>query len=167
MVTKNIRAVTYLPPDYHKKLRQYMKTQNLTESAALVQIVRQFFEGKQEPQPTPGLKAFVEGVVTEQLAPTRTEIELLKTQLNLLQHRLEASEPAPTPRKHRLTATAPLNAPPLSSLTEGELTIRLGVSPGSVAKEAAKGQPHFRTWSKRKDPSGTAWEKRGSLYHPT
>ena len=50
MTTKKIRAVTYLPPQYHKQLRQYMKQQNLSESAAIVEIVKQFFEQPAEPE---------------------------------------------------------------------------------------------------------------------
>ncbi|MFB2971025.1 hypothetical protein ACE1CD_18800, partial [Aerosakkonema sp. BLCC-F183] len=44
MATNNKRIVGYLPPEYHNKLREYMKEQSLTESAALVRIVRQFFD---------------------------------------------------------------------------------------------------------------------------
>ncbi|WP_413167849.1 hypothetical protein ACL6C3_14220 [Capilliphycus salinus ALCB114379] len=46
MVTKNIRAVTYLPPEYHQKLKDYAKRKNLTESGALVEIVKHFFANK-------------------------------------------------------------------------------------------------------------------------
>lgn len=45
MATKNIRIVGYLPPPYYERLRQYMKEQSLTESAALVKIVKHFFDG--------------------------------------------------------------------------------------------------------------------------
>ena len=44
MVTKNIRVVGYLPPPDHQKLRDYIEANNLSESAALVRIVKAFFE---------------------------------------------------------------------------------------------------------------------------
>lgn len=46
MATKNVRVVGYLPPPAHKQLRQYMEEQSLTESAAIVKIVKQFFDGR-------------------------------------------------------------------------------------------------------------------------
>ena len=46
MATNNIRVVGYLPPPYHEKLREYMQSQTLTESAAIVAIVKQFFDGE-------------------------------------------------------------------------------------------------------------------------
>ena len=45
MATKNTRIVGYLPPPYHEKLREYMEQESLTESAALVKIVKQFLSG--------------------------------------------------------------------------------------------------------------------------
>ena len=46
MATNNIRAVGYLPPLYHQKLREYMQSQSLTESAAIVAIVRQWVQSE-------------------------------------------------------------------------------------------------------------------------
>lgn len=48
MATNNMRIVGYLPPAYHQKLREYMEQESLTESAALVKIVKQFFDGTTE-----------------------------------------------------------------------------------------------------------------------
>jgi hypothetical protein len=42
----------------------------------------------------------------------------------------------------------------------------LGVNTGTVDIEAAKGSDHFHSWSRSKDMSRVAWQKRGTLYHP-
>lgn len=46
MATKNVRVVGYLPPPAHQQLRQYMEAESLSESAAIVKIVKQFFDGR-------------------------------------------------------------------------------------------------------------------------
>ena len=48
MATKNVRVVGYLPPPAHKQLRQYMEAESLSESAAIIRIVKQFFDGSGE-----------------------------------------------------------------------------------------------------------------------
>jgi hypothetical protein len=69
MATKNIRIVGYLPPDQHQKLRDYMAQQSLTKSAALVTILKQFFEA------APALTAVaVASETRETFAQLRTEI---------------------------------------------------------------------------------------------
>ncbi len=53
MATKNVRVVGYLPPAYHQKLRQYIAEESTTESAALVKIVKQFFDSPKVALATP------------------------------------------------------------------------------------------------------------------
>ena len=48
MATKNVRVVGYLPPPAHKQLRQYMEAESLSESAAIIKIVKHFFDGSVE-----------------------------------------------------------------------------------------------------------------------
>ena len=161
MTTKNIRAVTYLPPQYHKQLRQYMKQQNLTESAAIVEIVKQFFDEPTEPDTS--LKTWVEDIVTERLAETQTGVETLKAQMAQMQQLLTGVMSGRTPRKsHRQS----FSKPQLMPLKASDLARRLGVNTDTVEKEASKGNDHFHSWSRNKDMSSVAWEQRGDLYHP-
>ena len=171
MVTKNIRAVTYVPPDYHKKLRQYMKRHNLTESAALVQMIKQFFDGEQPPF-NPELKTEVEEILQEQLKLFKEDIDLLKDQMSLMQQLLDKKTSVETTRRSSISVNNVNNNHPRSLLrltpkTEEELTRRLGVNTGNVAKEFSKGAEHFSHWSQQKDPSGIGWHRRGDgLYYP-
>ena len=48
MATKNVRVVGYLPPPAHQQLRQYMEEEFLSESAAIIKIVKHFFDGSVE-----------------------------------------------------------------------------------------------------------------------
>lgn len=165
MVTKNIRAVTYVPPDYHKKLRQYMKRYNLTESAALVQMIKQFFDGE-EPQLSSELKTEVEQIVQEQLKPVQGDLDLLKGQMALMQQFIN-KPPSGEGVRRSVTSSIPRTSPRLTPKTEEELTQRLGVEARAVAKEASKGGDHFSQWSQHKDPSGIGWQRRGDgLYYP-
>ncbi len=161
MTTKNIRAVTYLPPQYHKQLRQYMKQHKLTESAAIVEIVKKFFDGT--PEPDTSLKTWVEDIVTEHLAETQTEVETLKAQMAQMQQLLTGVMSGRTPRKSYRQS---FSKPQLMPLKASDLARRLGVNTDTVEKEAAKGNDHFHSWSRNKDMSSVAWEKRGDLYHP-
>jgi len=168
MVTKNIRAVTYVPPDYHKKLRQYMKRHNLTESAALVQMIKQFFDGEQ-PQLNSELRTEVEQIVQDQVKLLKEDIDLLKSQIALMQQLLDKTSSAETTRRSSNSANSnhPRSLLRLTPKTEEELTRRLGVNTGSVSKEFAKGAEHFSHWSQQKDPSGIGWHRRGDgLYYP-
>ncbi|HAN75128.1 MAG TPA: hypothetical protein DCQ51_00880 [Planktothrix sp. UBA8407] len=168
MVTKNIRAVTYVPPDYHKKLRQYMKRHNLTESAALVQMIKQFFDGEQ-PQFNSELKTEVEEILQEQLKLFKEDIDLLKDQMSLMQQLLDKKTSVETTRRSSSSVNNnhPRSLLRLTPKTEEELTCRLGVNRGNVVKEFDKGAEHFSHWSQQKDPSGIGWHRRGDgLYYP-
>ncbi|EAW36000.1 hypothetical protein [Lyngbya sp. PCC 8106] len=164
MVTKNIRAVTYLPPKYHQKLKDYANQKNLTESATLVEIVKQFFEGN-SPQNNSPDRTIIEEIVKEQLAGTEAEIVTLKAQMEQMQQLLAGvMSGKTTARKTRSTPS--FVKPKLQPLKAEDLANRLGVTPETVEKEAHRGNEHFLAWSKSKDIGRVSWEKRGELYYP-
>ncbi len=53
MATQNVRVVGYLPSAYHLKLQQYTESESLTESAAIVKIIKQFFDAPEVVEATP------------------------------------------------------------------------------------------------------------------
>ncbi|MGB3191122.1 MAG: hypothetical protein WBB43_17075 [Limnoraphis sp.] len=136
-----------------------MKQQNLSESAAIVEIVKQFFEQPAEPE----LKVIIEEIVTEKLADTQDEVATLKTQMAQMQQHLAIAMSGKTPQKSR---TQSFTKPKLQPLKAEDLARRLGVNTETVEQEAAKGEEHFRAWSQSKDIGRVTWEKRGNLYHP-
>ena len=92
MATKNVRIVGYLPPDQHQKLRDYMVQQSLTESAALIKIIKQFFEA------APALSA--EAVASE----TRETFAQMRAEIAELRGRLAALETAGIQRQYNKTS---------------------------------------------------------------
>nr|MCU0547466.1 hypothetical protein [Oscillatoriaceae cyanobacterium Prado104] len=92
MATKNIRIVGYLPPDNYQKLRDYMAEQSLTESAALVKIIKQFFEA------APALS--VETVASE----TRETFAQMRSEIAELRGRVAALETAGIQRQFHKTS---------------------------------------------------------------
>ncbi len=152
MVTQNRRVVSYLPVPYHDKLREYMKEESLTESAAIVKILKQFFDG------------------TPKVDTQDDEIASLKADMAQLQQRLAILEQAvmsgqrfskSTTSHYRTRQSTVL--PPQSG---ADLARRLGTSPSTVEEASQKGESYFRDWSKRRDPNKRAWQKRGELFHP-
>ncbi len=153
MATEKIRIVGYLPEPYHQQLRKYMQEHSLTESAALVQIIKHFFEGSQ-------------GTVDFQ-----STITTLQTELSQVQRRLGVIEEAIANGKYRQTQGVKASAStavksPVHALSNTDLAKRLGVSPDMILAEAFKGDAHFRAWSKRRDPSAKPWSRQGDLFHP-
>ncbi|MEL7039517.1 MAG: hypothetical protein AAFO04_28485 [Cyanobacteria bacterium J06592_8] len=136
-----------------------MKQQNLSESAAIVEIVKQFFEGTPEPQPE--LKVTIEEIVTEKLAETQTEISTLKTQMAQMQQLLAEAKSGKSPRKSRSQSTQ-LKVQPL---TPEQLAKRLGVTVEVLEQEYAKGDVNFRIWMTNRGTT-ILWQKQGDLYHP-
>lgn len=156
MTTKNIRVVGYLPPLYYEKLSQYIKEQELTESAAIVKIVKQFFE-------PPNIKA-ANSEKDEEIASLKADIAQIMRRLAVLEEAV-ASGKSRSSAQYR-TFTLPHSSPSLRPLKSDELGRRLGVNPNTIEQEALKGEADFKDWSKRKDPGSTAWQKRGDLFHP-
>lgn len=156
MATKNVRVVGYLPPPYYQQLRQYMKEQSLTESAALVKIVKQFFGSTETKVPEP--------VKDDALAEVSADIAELKRRLMVLEQAVVSAKQRPfanskTPQKQR-----PQTMLPPQSRTD--LARRLGVSPDTLEQAYQKGEAYFQDWSKRRDPSKKAWQKREEFFHP-
>ncbi len=148
MTTKNIRVVGYLPPALHQQLREYMADRSLTESAALVQIVKQFFNHQSTPD---------------------GELDTLKTEVAGLKQRLEAIEATLSqPRRSSVRSpTAQYSATPtLPPQTPAELARRLGVGTETLAEAAGKGETSFKEWSQRRDPAKRAWVERDGRFHP-
>jgi hypothetical protein len=151
MATKNIRIVGYLPPAIHQQLREYMTTHSLTESAALVQIVKQFFDG----QPAEN--------------PIQLEIDPLKTEVAGLKQRLEALEATinqPRRASVRHSNSQYSTTPTLPPQTLPELARRLGVGTETLTEAAGKGEAAFKDWSQHRDPAKRAWVQKGDRFHP-
>ncbi len=157
MVTNNIRVVGYLPPPYHQKLREFMQSQALTESAALVTIVKQFFDGSTRSAP----------VANKELDDAMVQ---LKADMAKLERRLAVLEAAFMSGKHFKSAqrTSHRYGPPafLPPQTITQLARRLGVSAATVEEAQRKGEDYFRDWSRRIDPAKRSWHKLGELFHP-
>jgi Mg2+ and Co2+ transporter CorA len=157
MATKNMRIVGYLPPPLHQKLREYMKEQSLTESAALVKIVKQFFDG------STGTK--VPEAAREKdtaLADLRADIAELKQRLMVLEQAVVGKQ-RPFRSKTSQKQRPQTILPPQSG---ADLARRLGVSPDTIEEAYQKGEAYFKDWSRRMDPTKRSWHKRGELFHP-
>jgi hypothetical protein len=158
MATNNMRIVGYLPPTYHQKLREYMEQESLTESAALVKIVKQFFDG------STGTKApSVAKEKDDALAEFKADIAELKQRLMVLEQAVASGKQRPFRSKTSQKQRAQTLLPPQSC---ADLARRLGVSPDSLEEAYQKGSAYFQDWCKRRDPSQRAWQKRGELFYP-
>ena len=155
MATKNLRVVAYLPQQYHQHLRNYMHEQALTESSAIVKIIKQFFEGQTHSPSNP---------------PDNEAIESLRVQMLSLEQRfnvLEATVEAGLTRKRNATSKTFNQAPPqLPPQKRDSLARRLGVNPASIEEALEKGADYFRDWSKRRDPASRSWSLKGDLFYP-
>lgn len=78
MATKNPRVVSYISPEDHEKLQQFMKERNLTESRAIAAIINAYFGGTpEELSRTPSTPADVVERITaveEQVAELRAAL---------------------------------------------------------------------------------------------
>ncbi|MBE9039707.1 hypothetical protein IQ235_02715 [Oscillatoriales cyanobacterium LEGE 11467] len=163
MVTKNIRIVGYLPPHYHDKLREYIEANDLSESAALVRIVKQFFDS---PVASDGE---VEARLDRELASLRVEMTEEMTQMRQRLGVLEAALATSTrtrsySQSRNSASTRP--APTLPSQTSANLARRLGVTAESLKEAQGKGEEHFKNWTKHRDPGKRAWVARDGRFHP-
>jgi hypothetical protein len=141
------RIVGYLPVEYHNRLRQYMEEQNLGERAALVQILREFFDGRQQ----------------------NPELEALKSELVQLQQRMAVVEAVLRAggRGGSRRSSMPVMSEPIKpkALTTAELAERLKVTREEVDEAVLQGVEEFKKWSRSRDPALIRWEKRGELFH--
>jgi hypothetical protein len=157
MATNNIRVVGYLPPSYHEKLREYMQSQSLTESAAIVAIVRQFFDGEN------GSEGVASQELDEATAPLKAQIALIERRLAVLESAFVSSQRSKPARRAPYQYGPPPVLPP-QDITQ--LARRLGVSAATLEEAAQKSSDEFRDWSKRRDPAQRSWCKKGELFHP-
>ena len=159
MATKNVRVVGYLPPPAHQQLRQYMEEESLTESAAIIKIVKQFFDGSVETK-TPDVAKEKD----QAIADLKAEMAELKRRLTVLEQAVVSGQTRPfansrTSQKQR----PPMTLPPQSS---NDLARRLGVSTGTLEQADEKGEAYFKDWSRRMDPTKRSWLRRGELFYP-
>lgn len=158
MVTKNIRIVGYLPPPFHQKLREYTQTHDLSESAALVRIVKQFFEPDARSDDS-------ESRLERELASLREEMTQMQQRLGVLEAALATQGRSRSYSQSRNSAsTRP--APTLRSQTSANLARRLGVTAESLKEALGKGEEHFKNWTKHRDPGSRAWVARDGRFHP-
>ena len=158
MATNNIRVVGYLPPSYREKLREYMKAESLTESAALVKIIKQFFDGT-------AVALVAEPILCDEIAELKTDVDQLQQRLTILEQAVTSGQQFSKIRRARteILAKPLLSLPPQ---TIANLARRLGVSTSTTEEAYQKGEAYFRDWSRRMDPTKRSWRKRGELFHP-
>ena len=158
MTTNNIRVVGYLPPSYREKLREYMKAESLTESAALVKIIKQFFDGT-------AVALVAEPILCDEIAELKTDVAQLQQRLTILEQAVTSGQQFSKTRRARteILAKPQLSLPPQ---TIANLARRLGVSTSTTEEAYQKGEAYFRDWSRRMDPTKRSWRKRGELFHP-
>ncbi|MCT7975248.1 hypothetical protein [Laspinema olomoucense] len=147
MAAPTKRIVGYLPVEYHNRLRQYMDEENLGESAALVQILREFFDGRQQ----------------------NSELDALKSELVQLQQRVAVVEAVLRAGGSggRGRSQTPMMSEPIKpkALTTVELAERLKVTREEINEALLQGVEEFKKWSRSRDPALIRWEKRGELFH--
>jgi len=156
MATQNVRVVGYLPPAYHLKLQQYTESESITESAAIVKIIKQFFDSPQVVEATPEKG--------DEIAELKADIAQLMRRLTILEQAVASGRQFNSGKSR----TSPQYGPPpvLPPQTSAELGRRLGVTASTVEEAWLKGETYFKDWSRRMDPTKRSWQKRGELFHP-
>ena len=157
MATNNIRVVGYLPPSYREKLREYMKAESLTESAALVKIIKQFFDGT-------AVALVAEPILCDEIAELKMDVAQLQQRLTILEQAVTSGRQFSKTRARTEILAKP--QPSLPPQTIANLARRLGVSTSTTDLAYQKGEANFRDWSRRMDPTKRSWHKRGELFHP-
>jgi hypothetical protein len=136
-----------------------MEEESLTESAAIIKIVKQFFDGSVETK-TPDVAKEKD----QAIADLKAEMAELKRRLTVLEQAVVSGQTRPfansrTSQKQR----PPMTLPPQSS---NDLARRLGVSTGTLEQADEKGEAYFKDWSRRMDPTKRSWLRRGELFYP-
>jgi len=159
MTTKNVRVVGYLPPPAHEKLREYMREESLTESAAIVKIVQQFFDGSMVTKAPDAAKE-----KDEAITELRADMVELRRRLMVLEQAVVSGKQ----RQFANSKTSQRQRPQMTLPPQNcaDLARRLGVSTGTLKEAEQKGEAYFRGWSRRMDPTKRSWHKRGELYYP-
>ena len=159
MATNNIRVVGYLPPSYREKLREYMEAESLTESAALVKILKQFFDGT-------AVALVAEPILCDEIAELKADVAQLQQRLTILEQAIASGRRLNSAQSRTSYQRRPQPQPILPPQTSLELARRLGVNVGTVEEAAQKGEDYFKDWSRRIDPTKKSWQQRGELFHP-
>ena len=157
MATNNIRVVGYLPPSYREKLREWMLAESLTESAALVKIIKQFFDGT-------AVALVAEPILCDEIAELKMDVAQLQQRLTILEQAVTSGRQFSKTRARTEILAKP--QPSLPPQTIANLARRLGVSTSTTEEAYQKGEAYFRDWSRRMDPTKRSWHKRGELFHP-
>ena len=157
MATNNIRVVGYLPPSYREKLREWMLAESLTESAALVKIIKQFFDGT-------AVALVSEPILGDEIAELKMDVAQLQQRLTILEQAVTSGRQFSKTRARTEILAKP--QPSLPPQTIANLARRLGVSTSTTDLAYQKGEANFRDWSRRMDPTKRSWHKRGELFHP-
>jgi len=156
MATQNVRVVGYLPPDYHQKLRQYMEAEFVTESAAIVKIIKQFFDSPEVVEATPEKG--------DEIAELKANVAQLMQRLTILEQAVISGQRVNSTKSR---TSYQYGAPPvLPPQTSAGLARRMGVSASTVDEAYQQGEDYFKNWSRRMDPTKRSWQKRGELFHP-
>ena len=134
-----------------------MEAESLTESAALVKIVKQFFDGTPVSQVTEKEKR-------DEIAELKADVAQLQQRLTILEQTVASGRQFS--KTSSRTSIQPKPQPSLPPQTIANLARRLGVSTSTTEEAYQKGDAYFRDWSKRMDPMKRAWHKRGELFHP-
>jgi hypothetical protein len=135
-----------------------MEAQSMTESAALVKIVKQFFDGTTEISVANASKE-----KDNAIAELRADITQLQRRLAVMEQAIVSRQQLKSAKSRTSYHAAPPKLPPQ---TLSELARRLGVGTGTVESAYQKGEAYFKDWSKRLDPAKKSWHKRGELFHP-
>ena len=157
MTTNNIRVVGYLPPSYREKLREWMLAESLTESAALVKIIKQFFDGT-------AVTPIAEPILGDEIARLKADVAQLQQRLTILEQVVTSGRQFSKTRAR--TEIQPKPQPSLPPQTIANLARRLGVSGSTIEEAYQKGEDSFKKWSKRIDPAKRSWHKCGELFYP-
>lgn len=136
-----------------------MKEQSLTESAALVKIVKQFLDGSTGTKLSEAAKE-----KDDAIAELRTDIAELQRRLIILEQAVVSGKQRPFASSKTSQKQRPL--PTLPPLSCADLARRLGVSPGTIEEAYQKGEAYFKDWSRRMDPNKRSWLHRGEFFHP-
>lgn len=156
-----MRVVGYLPPPYHDKLREYMTARSLSESAAIVKILKQFLDGSSASDQPASLELDV--AIDDAIAPLKEDVAQLKMRVAVLEEALVSQKHFKPVKRTSHYYGAPPVLPPQNSV---ELARRLGVTASTVEEAHQKGEAYFRDWSRRMDPTKKSWYKQGELFHP-
>ncbi len=138
-----------------------MKEQSLTESAAIIKIVKHFFDSSVESKAPDAAKE-----KDQAIADIKADVVELKQRLAGLEQAVVSGLPRPfaNSRTSQSQRQRPQMALPPQSCAD--LARRLGVSTGTIEEALDKGEAYFQNWSKRIDPTKRSWLCRGELFYP-